>query len=318
MDLTRLRWTEHPDNPLIHPLGRGWMIADPTLLLPEETPDGRWHLFANSIPPRLHHFTSVDGEDWSWEESLCRGGMRPWCRRIDGEYLLVYERVHWVAPLRSRIELIRSSDLTTWSAPVTLLSPSLPWHGRFHRTVSCPSLYPWEGGWRMVYSAATVFLRDCGFVEPRFIGVADAPAPEGPWVPRSEPILGPSRDDWFRTLGAGSLKVIPDPDGDGLWGFGNGIYRDGAGRSRSSIGLFRSADGLAWEWASEGPVISPGGTGWKRALVYAMDVRITGPDAAVMVFNARDGWFVGAERIGMATATRSADLPVDLEARLEV
>lgn len=302
MDLTRLQWTEDPGNPLIEPKGRGWMIADPTVLLPDETPDGRWHLYANSIPPRLHHYTSVDGIAWTWEGSFAKGGMRPWCRFIEGEYVLVYERVHWIAPLRSRIELIRSTDLETWSEPVVLLSPALPWHGRFHRTVSCPGLYPWAGGWRMVYSAATVFLKDCGFVEPRYIGVADAPALHGPWMPRAEPILGPSRDDWFRSLGAGSLKVIPDPDGSSLWGFNNGIYRDASKRSRSSIGLFRSTDGLRWEWASEGPMIAPGGDGWKRALVYAMDVRLTGPDSAVMFFNARDGWLVGSERIGRATA----------------
>jgi hypothetical protein len=86
-----------------------------------------------------------------------------------------------------------------------------------------------------------------------------------------------------------------------LWGFNNGIYRDQEGRSRSSIGIFKSADGINWDWASDGPVVFPEGEGWKKALVYAMDPKLISDKELLLYFNSRSGWFIGAERIGLAT-----------------
>ena len=41
---------DYPGNPLgIEPHWPEWIIADPTVLSPEVTPDGRWHLFANGL-----------------------------------------------------------------------------------------------------------------------------------------------------------------------------------------------------------------------------------------------------------------------------
>ena len=45
---------------------------------------------------------------------------------------------------------------------------------------------------------------------------------------------------------------------------------------------------------------------YEKALVYALDVRRVG-DQYWMYFNARDGWFLGKERIGLATC------PVEVE-----
>jgi hypothetical protein len=297
-------WQEHPGNPIIRPPGRGWMIADPTVLLPQETPDGRWHLWANSIPPRLHHFVSADGTDWRHKSTFCKGAMRPYVRRFGGDYHLFYEKVTWWLPLRSRIVTCRSTDLESWSSPTVVLEPSQPWHGSIHRTVGNPCVVPWRDEFLLFYSAGTVFLRDCGFVEPRCVGLARAQSLRRPWVPEPDPILGPDPDDPLRNLGAGSIKVLPDPANDTLWGFNNGIYRDATGRSRSAIALIQSSDGLTWAGLARPPFLAPEGTGWKRALVYALDVRQTGPDQWHLYFNARDGWFRGKEQIGLAVGRR--------------
>ncbi len=301
MDLSDFRFEEHPGNPLISPTPPGFMIADPTVLLPDETPDGRWHLLANSIPPRLHHFVSNDGVTFEPHGSLLPGAMRPYWRRFDGRYHLYYERILWPAPLRSRIEHRESSDLVTWSEARVALSPCLPWHGRFHRTCGNPCVVPRQGEYLLCYSAGTVFLRDCLFVEPAFVGLAIGPAPQGPFEPLPEPILSPSRTDPLRNLGAGSMKVIADPDGNGLWGFNNGIYRDEAGHSRSAIALLHSPDGRSWAASARCPLLAPEGTGWKKALVYALDARLLPERTVRIYFNARDGWLLGRERIGLAT-----------------
>ncbi len=48
-------WADHPDSPLIEAPGAQFLIGDPTVLLPEESPDGLWHLFANSLDGIHHH-----------------------------------------------------------------------------------------------------------------------------------------------------------------------------------------------------------------------------------------------------------------------
>ncbi len=62
-ELLALEWKEHEGNPLIAPLFPSPIIADPTFLPPQETPDGLWHLFAHSMLG-IHHFTSRDGLEW--------------------------------------------------------------------------------------------------------------------------------------------------------------------------------------------------------------------------------------------------------------
>ena len=54
---------QHLANPLVEPADGDWVIGDPTVLLPEESPDGRWHMFAYGVMG-IHHLTSEDGLTW--------------------------------------------------------------------------------------------------------------------------------------------------------------------------------------------------------------------------------------------------------------
>ena len=55
-------WRDYSGNPLIEPPTSEGIIADPTFLTPETTPDGKWHLFAHSLQG-IFHFLSADGLD---------------------------------------------------------------------------------------------------------------------------------------------------------------------------------------------------------------------------------------------------------------
>ena len=319
MDPSSLTWRDHPANPLIVPRFPRWMIADPAVVTPDEAPDGRWHLFANTIPPRLVEHVSDDGVAWTRLRTLCPGAMRPCVRRDGDRWLLAYEDVHRWWPLKSRVVLRTSPDLVTWSPPRVLLAPSLPWHATGPgwtkpRTCSNPGLVPWRGEWLLTYSAATVWLPDCRFVEPRFVGLARGRSPEGPFVPDPQPLIAPDPADPLRNLGAGSLKLLPDEDAGVLWGFTNGIATDGQGRSRSAIQVIRLADDArAWRPVTTAPIVAPeervaasAVPGWKRALVYAMDPKVVG-DEVWLYYNARDGWMIGRERIGLAVGVLDQD-----------
>ncbi len=298
MSLKNLRWEDHPDNPLIGPEFPDWMIADPSVLTPDQTPDGRWHLFANAILRGIRHFVSDDGIHWNAVGKGLFTGIRPFVVRREGRYYLFYEKPASIR--RSVIALRHSEDLLHWSPARTVLSPSLDWEGKGLVTNGNPCLIEHEGRFRLYFSAGWVFLPDCLFIEPLYIGVAEAEHIEGPYKKRHEPLIGPSDDPvWRRNMGAGSIKVLPPKPG-ALWqAFTNSIFRDEQGHSRSEIRLLRSTDGYHWEVASKEPMLRYEDSGWKRALVYAMHgVHYEGEWR--MYYNARDGWFIGKERIGLA------------------
>jgi len=46
-EFMRLRWQMLSERPVIEPPPLSPVIADPTFLGPDETPDGRWYLFFN-------------------------------------------------------------------------------------------------------------------------------------------------------------------------------------------------------------------------------------------------------------------------------
>jgi len=210
---------------------------------------------------------------------------------------LFYEKA---ASIRRSVVAKRSStDLLSWSEPITVLEPQFAWEGKGLHTNGNPCLVRHGGRYRLYFSASWVFLPDCLFLEPLYIGVAEADTIEGPYIKRPEPLIGPSSDPAFRNMGAGSMKVLPPEDGGPWYAFNNGIYRDAGGRSRSEIHLLRSDDGYDWRVVSKEALLAPTDQGWKRALVYAMQVvRYQGEWR--MYYNARDGWFIGKERIGLA------------------
>jgi hypothetical protein len=235
--------------------------------------------------------------------------MRPFLRYLDGEYFLYYEAyvpfalpltaLPFRSPWRSSLRLRRSRDLATWSAPEVVLEPSLEWmrYSTLGSSVSNPCLVPDGAAYRLYFSASLSWIPDCGFCEPRSIGVAFGAAPSGPFGPRDLPIVEPAAGA-DGDLGAGSLKALRLDDG---WvALQNKIYADSAGKSHSALFLLRSPDGLAWTDAWPEPLLAPG-QGWTSSHVYACDVRRRPSDGRwYLYFNARDGWRIsdGRERIG--------------------
>lgn len=311
-DFVHLRWEVTHDAPVIRPPPASPIVADPTFLLPHDTPDGRWHLFAHSIWG-VHHFTSDDGVRWSRGPLAVRHAMRAFLVRDGAIFHLLYERyppfrlpLSWL-PLgwRSWIERRSSRDLGRWSEPAVVLRPCLPWHrtadGR--EAVGNPCLVRAGDEWALYYSASLVRVPDCGFDEPLHVGIARATTLDGPWRPHPHPILSPHPDDGRCNLGAGALKVLRLDDG--FVGLHNGIAFDTARRrSTSAISVVTSADGLAWRAAHDAPIVAPT-TGWRARFVYACDVRRDpGTGRWYLFFNGRDRAPMreGREAIGFVVA----------------
>jgi hypothetical protein len=300
-DVLSLRWEEHRANPLVHPPRLSWLIADPTFLPPECTPDRRWHLFAHSLSG-IHHYVSSDGLSWEQQRArvVGRGAARAFLFYEPPSYYLFYEHIVSVRfpSYVSRIEACTSTDLQVWGDPVVVLEPSLAWQrdGSWAGNVGNPCVVREAGNCRLFFSSGLVYLKDCAFCEPKYVGCAASAAPLGPYTYYPHPLLAPQPDDAYANLGAGAVKVLRCEDG---WvGFQNGIYWDPAQRhSGSAIRLLQSENGL--DWHRTGPPILTPDRGWKKSHVYGLDVRRTS-DGWRLYFNARSGWLLGWESVGLA------------------
>ena len=311
-DFASLEWVDDR-RPLIDPPGLSPLVADPSFLFPEETPDGAWRLYAHTAFG-IHAFSSPDGLAWRNLGRVVGNAMRPFVRRFADGYRLYCETYRPLAiPLQllprrpkwdSRIEMRFSSDLATWGPPRTLIEPTLSWQQdeRLGRSVGNPCVVRDGSRWLLYFSAGLSFVPDCGFDEPKYIGVAEAASPNGPFEVAPSPVIDPADDTLPGVLGAGSVKVLRVDDG--FVALQNKIYRDSAGTSRSALFLLKSKDGTRWESARPAPLLAPD-TGWRKSHVYACDARRREADSKwYLYYNARDGWSKaqGREHIGRLVA----------------
>ncbi|MBL8966138.1 MAG: hypothetical protein JNG85_03955 [Spirochaetaceae bacterium] len=303
-DFAKLEW-EDSGALLIAPPSPSPILADPTFLLPEESPDGNWVLFAHSAFG-IRRYDSPDGLSWTDKGQAVPHGMRAFVRKFAGEYHLYYEQYPPFRlslsllpgiPWSSRIVLRRSKDLGKWSRPEPILTPTLPWHGGAKGPAAGnPCVFPQNGGYSLFYSAGLAYIPDCGFYEPAGIGRAHAEHPSGPFRLEHEPIFTVTPYERNLALSPGAMKVIPVEDG--FVGFQNRIDWDEQGRSRSAIFLLGSADGLTWRTLQRDPLVSPDdapgpdGKPWRSSHVYACDVRLNAADGRwYLYYNARNGWW---------------------------
>lgn len=310
-DFAALSFVEHPANPILRPPFPSPILADPTFLPPDETPDGRWHLFAHSLFG-IHHYSGLDGLTWQRHQRICGNALRAFLLRHQGEYFLFYEKCRSMLSIMpglawaSHIEVRRSKDLWSFGPPTTVLTPCLPWHTERSRgtAVGNPCVLRVGKTWRLYYSAGLVFLPDCGFCEPRFVGVAESDSPLGPFLPCPKPLLT-EQGSAPNQIGAGAVKVLPADDG--FVAFQNAIYWQSAqNQSGSALYLLGSSDGTSvFRPLVATPILAPKPDGFMQSHVYALDARMV-QGSLRLYFNARNRshWLWGQEAIGLLTASR--------------
>ena len=89
-----------PD-PVLRPFGSSFLVADPSLLLPKESPDGKWRLFFHTMFG-VWEAVSDDGVAFTKQKKLLSRAMRPNINFVDGRYVLFYERTRPLVSMRSK------------------------------------------------------------------------------------------------------------------------------------------------------------------------------------------------------------------------
>lgn len=300
------------NNPIIKRFGSSTVVADPSVIPPEKSGDGKWHLFCHTFYG-VYRFESNDGINFINKGRVVKNAMRPDINVIDGVYYLYYERVQplikrGLAAIRkakwfSEIYLIKSKDLENWTKPEKVVGYDKTYQA-FDKgvSVSNPFLLKKDGKYVMYFSAGLTFLEDCNFSEPTFIARAESDMPDKLFVADEVPILKPDRANKRMNRCCGCIKVYELLDC--YIGLQNGIYMDENGNSHSVIALLKSDDGKKFEYVK--PLISPikcGENEWMAQYVYACSLVESGRKLWIY-FNARNEASIrkGRENIGVAIA----------------
>lgn len=298
-------------SPVLRPWGLSLVVADPSVLTPEISHDGKWHMFFHTTFG-IYHSVSNDGIAFAKAEKIADRAMRPNINLIDGKYYLFYERtrplianalnlvnaVRW----KSEIYVIESSDLKNWTEPKPVITNTREYEkSNRGMSISNPYLVQENGINRLYYSCGLTYIKDCGFCEPTHISYAESEKLTDGYVSAEKPIISPDRNNPYLNLCSGCLKVYRLSDG--YIGIQNGIYEKD-GKSHSAIILLTSSDGLNFEFAKmlvEPAVVD--GKNWMKQFVYASHLVRNG-NILRLYFNARDtaNPILGRECIGFAEA----------------
>lgn len=312
-DFSKIQWKEYATNPILSPPFWSPILADPTFVLPENAPDQRGRLYAHSILG-IHEWESKDMMNWKYKRLVISNAMRPYLFMHSGKYYLIFEKykpfrlplsflpIQWY----SSIQMLESTDLVNWKNLRTVLKPTVNWsHSLYGQSISNPCLIHYAGLFYLFFSASLVRIPDCGFNEPKFIGMAAAKHLEDEFEIYPSPIISPEPENKQHNLSSGSIKVIPLQDG--LIGLQNRIYLDEFQKSRSAIFVVHSKEIFNWSLLQTEPILAPGKTDWMRSHVYACDFQFWPVrNEWLLYFNARSDWHwsKGKEKIGLYLGKR--------------
>lgn len=299
------------NSPVIKPFDGSFVVADPSLLTPEESHDNKWHMFLHTTLG-VYHFESQDGISFQKKQKVLNRAMRPNINRIGDTYYLFYERtrslffnalnvvnaVKW----KSEIYVTQSKDLENWSKPTLVIGNTKAYEiSDRGMAISNPFLLRENEVNRLYYSCGMTYIDDCKFCEPTHISYAESKEVVSGYVSAEKPLISPDKNNPYLNLCSGCLKVYRLSDG--YIGIQNGIYEKD-GKSHSAIFLMTSPDGLKFKF--EKMLVEPGivdGKDWMKQFVYASHLVKCG-NTLRLYFNARNisNPIRGRECIGFAEA----------------
>ncbi len=309
-DINRAKFRLCENNPIIRNFGGSFNAADPSVLTPEQSHDGRWHLFCHTFFG-VYRFDSENGINFSLVKKIVSKAMRPNINYIGGRYYLFYEKTKSVAgnalsliggKWKSEIFVTESENLDEWTEPKRALGKTRDFEADERgQAISNPFLINVGGKNRLYYSCGQTYIKDCGFCEPTYISFAESVEITKGYISRNEPIIRPDKKNPYLNLCSGCIKVYRLADC--FIGLQNGIFEKN-GNSHSAIMLLRSEDGVKFDFVKM--LLSPqmcGENDWMAQYVYACHLTFYNGVLRIY-FNARNkaNPLTGRECIGVYEA----------------
>ena len=310
-DIMNAQFKLYESNPVIRNFGGSFNAADPSVLTPEQSHDGLWHLFCHTFFG-VYRFDSKNGVDFQLVKKIVPRAMRPNINYIDGRYYLFYERTKTLlgnalslvgGKWKSEIYVTESDDLESWTQPRKVIGKTREFEVDSRgQSISNPFLIKTGNSYRLYYSCGQTFIKDCGFCEPTYISYAESSEIADEYVSRKEPIISPDKSNPYLNLCSGCIKVYKLEDC--YIGLQNGIFEK-EGKSHSAIMLLRSDDGVKFDFVKV--LLTPqmcGSNDWMAQYVYACHLTYY-ENKLRLYFNARNTSDIlkGRECIGIYEAS---------------
>lgn len=309
-DILNAEFKLFESNPIIHNPINSFVIADPSVLTPDVSHDGKWHLFCHTFFG-VYRYESNDGINFENKGKIVKRAMRPNINYIDGTYYLFYERTRPVifnllslvgAKWKSEIYCVTSKNLKDWSNPFLVIGKTRDYEEyKKGFAISNPFLLDTKSGYRMYYSCGQTFIKDCGFCEPTHISFSESENITDGYISMEKPIISPDKNIPYLNLCSGCLKVYKLKDC--YIGLQNGLFEEN-GKSHSAIMLLKSDDGVNFQFVK--PFLVPqkqGNSNWMAQYVYACCLTYYNGKLR-LYFNARNvsNNLTGRESIGIYEA----------------
>lgn len=270
-------WYIYSDEPVISGSFYKQRLSDPEVLTPEESPDGRWHMFAHSWVG-VEHFVSNSGFDWKPMKLVVVRGQSPFIYKQDQSYYLFYEthdRDYQGRKRRknraSRISVMKSNDLAMWTTPeVVLESKDVPCASDFSQPrVSRPQVIFNEGKYFLYFGSSEVKMYDSKQKAAAYFCLATSDNLMGPYKVEAKPIISIEPDGRFNNLAVGSVKVLPCLDALAAIQ-STFIFDEKQGKSRSVLILLSSKDGRSFKF--ERVLMESPEKGWASGYISCAEV----------------------------------------------
>lgn len=292
-----LSWYPFIDGPILEAKLFIPRLCDPTFIMPENSPDNNWHLFAHNWIG-IQHYISNNGLDWHSTKMIELRGHSPFIFFNKGLWYLIYEK-HDSTPdnldwheikenkkkiSRSRIEICHTEDMLNFSKPQILLdSKDVPFaKDKLQRPrLSRPQLfYDETNGYRLFFGASHILMKDSKQKATLYFSMASSPSLLGPYKIENndKPLISPEADDEYRSLATGSIRIIPLKEGGYIaiecafsWDKENN-------KSISTLVQLESEDGISWDYSKRKPLLSLPQNGWASRYITSCDIRFMDDD----------------------------------------
>ncbi len=291
-----LSWYPFTEDPILEAKIYTPRLCDPTFILPKDSPDNRWHLFAHNWIG-IQHFVSNNGLDWQAKKMIELRGHSPFIFFNKGLWYLIYEK-HDSSPdtlnwqelksndriSRSRIEICHTEDMVNFSKSQILfdsIKVSFAKDKLQRPRLSRPQLfYDEKLGYRLFFGASHILMKDTKQKATLYFAMASSKSLLGPYevMNNNQPLISPNADDEHRSLATGSIRILPVKGGGYIaleCAFG---WDKENNKSFSSLIQLKSNDGISWRKSERTPVLTLPQKGWASRYITSCDVRYMDDD----------------------------------------
>lgn len=250
--LTKAVWASYSEEPVWQSSWWESRLSSPCILMPDDSSDGAWHLFAHTWLG-IEHYVSSSGFDWKRVALIALRGHYPSIYKEKNVYYLIYEGHDYdyqnkkrlnLRKTVSRIYMRTSGDLKLWSKEQVILSASdIPYASDYSvPRLAHPQIVSWCGRYRLYFTASEVRMYDTGQKASACLSYAESDFINEGYSIRKQPVMKMDPDSRYSNLALGSFSFVVCSDG--LAAFQTAFFFDEKKRqSQSAILLLTSPDG---------------------------------------------------------------------------